>query len=897
MKKSIFTIYLLTVLFLLNNILYSQDWRWLDPLPQGNTLRWVKAFSPTDWLAFGNNGTFLKTTNAGASWIIGTEAGGRSPVTRQGNLIRSAWFFNENTGFVCGANSWLGMTDNGGISWNPVENPISGSYTFTGLYFVNDSIGFMCAYNTYIIKTTDRGSTWTILNNDPPFQYSGRYYCISALDEDHIYAAMPYYISFSFDGGISFFHDSTGIAEPFDIFFADPNTGVVCGSNGDVRITTNSGFNWIYKPAPTASTLYKMHCTVTPPRYSFQEDFGGDYFPPLGWKSVNELGRLSMWFKTMNAYHSAPAGAWIPVEFGDTSGTGGLDWLITPKLNISTGDSLIFWLRPETTGNQPDSLCVRISTTDTALAHFTDRILYLAEGFNYPDTVWTRFALSMNAYAGQKIFVAFKHREVNGDGLFLDDVAITSSTFNSVTIYAAGDTGSIYMTTDLGNNWTTIPCTTPLQYKSNWYSMDFSGSTIVLAGDYGIFNVSSDNGATWIAKNYRVSSSSFYDGWCETGTGKVWIVGAPNSSASDQVVFSSNGGNSFVIQNVNGSRASYKSISMADVNTGYICGNFGAVRKTVNGGLSWDSLTTIIPDSLNLNKIDFIDANTGWVFSNTSNSSGTIWKTQDGGASWIQEKLMDSVSSGIRIYAADMVNDRTGFCINGKREVWGTTNGGDNWAAIYPQISSTTMRDICMLNERTGFICGGLKVFKTTDGWLTSDSVPMPFNDEFYSTKWFDSANGYVSMQKGPVLRTTNGGAEWEFYATSSSNVNRIFAKSIDTAYAFGEFGNILKLEKVLVGITWKNSTPVQYYLGQNYPNPFNPVTQIKFGIAKRSKVSLKVYDITGSLVQTYFDNIELNPGDAAVKFDGRNLASGVYFYTLYIDNNRIDTKKMVLVK
>jgi hypothetical protein len=40
-----------------------------------------------------------------------------------------------------------------------------------------------------------------------------------------------------------------------------------------------------------------------------------------------------------------------------------------------------------------------------------------------------------------------------------------------------------------------------------------------------------------------------------------------------------------------------------------------------------------------------------------------------------------------------------------------------------------------------------------------------------------------------------------------------------------------------------------------------------------------------------------LNAGMYEVEFDGTNLASGVYYYSLVINNNLIQTRKMVLIK
>jgi len=62
----------------------------------------------------------------------------------------------------------------------------------------------------------------------------------------------------------------------------------------------------------------------------------------------------------------------------------------------------------------------------------------------------------------------------------------------------------------------------------------------------------------------------------------------------------------------------------------------------------------------------------------------------------------------------------------------------------------------------------------------------------------------------------------------------------------------------------------------------------------------LKIYNIRGQLVKTLLDE-EKQPGDYSVIWDGKNdngeeVASGVYFYQLVTENNRV-TKKMVLLR
>jgi len=58
--------------------------------------------------------------------------------------------------------------------------------------------------------------------------------------------------------------------------------------------------------------------------------------------------------------------------------------------------------------------------------------------------------------------------------------------------------------------------------------------------------------------------------------------------------------------------------------------------------------------------------------------------------------------------------------------------------------------------------------------------------------------------------------------------------------------------------------------LYQNYPNPFNLETQISFDLPVNSKVSLKIYDITGQLVRTLLDK-DMEAGEHRVIWDGKN--------------------------
>ncbi len=106
---------------------------------------------------------------------------------------------------------------------------------------------------------------------------------------------------------------------------------------------------------------------------------------------------------------------------------------------------------------------------------------------------------------------------------------------------------------------------------------------------------------------------------------------------------------------------------------------------------------------------------------------------------------------------------------------------------------------------------------------------------------------------------------------------------------------NVAKGTYYPLGITGNSEIPDAYLLSQNYPNPFNPSANIKFTMPKEGYVTLKVYNMIGSEVKTLVEGNH-KAGAYDIYFDGSELSSGVYFYTLKTDEFTA-TRKMILIK
>ncbi len=109
-----------------------------------------------------------------------------------------------------------------------------------------------------------------------------------------------------------------------------------------------------------------------------------------------------------------------------------------------------------------------------------------------------------------------------------------------------------------------------------------------------------------------------------------------------------------------------------------------------------------------------------------------------------------------------------------------------------------------------------------------------------------------------------------------------------------GEFQDLGFVDPLPVG-TESNGKIQNFTLHQNYPNPFNPSTNISFVIPVSGPVTIQVYDVKGSLINTLIDKT-VSAGEHTVNFDASNLTSGVYLYRIKTSSGS-QTRKMTLIK
>lgn len=307
---------------------------------------------------------------------------------------------------------------------------------------------------------------------------------------------------------------------------------------------------------------------------------------------------------------------------------------------------------------------------------------------------------------------------------------------------------------------------------------------------------------------------------------------------------------------------------------GRTVGYSGTILNTTNAGTNWISQSS--GTSNNLYSVHFINTTTGWAVG----QFGRILKTTNGGTNWINQ----SSGTSNNLQSLFFINATTGWAVGWSGKILKTTNGGTNWTS---QSSGTTidLYSIHFINSTTGWAAGWSgKILKTTNGGTNWTSQSSGITSDLYSVYFINETTGWVVGWSGKILKTINGGTNWISQSSGTSLDLRSICIIPDSVTGvsdelINEFSDTIIL--------------------RNFPNPFNPITTISYSIPNfgtdLQPVKLVVYNMLGEKVVTLV-NEEKGTGYHSVKFNASNLPSGIYIYTLQV-NDHTASKKMLLLK
>ena len=815
-----------------------------------------------------------KTTDGGATWtdisgniagsskycvyawdanniIVGTSSGDTYKTTNGGTnwtlydigysaTIRAIKFIDANTGFCSGSSGTVRKTVNGGVNWTDASGNIAGSTKYS-LYAIDQDIIMVGETGGDIWRTTNGGTTWT----------------------EH-----------AMSGGTM-----------YNINFLNSNTGFACGSSTTVKKTTNAGANWttFSTSGVPSSTFYDVDFYPMSTSTILNQTFASTTFPPTGW---TETGTTSIWSRQTVSAYGVGTGSARAYFYGVSSGTG---VLTTNTFTATTGEALSFdHAYANYSSPADDSLHIQSSTNGGST--WTTVLLVRCQPFlqTAPNTSGS-FVPTASQWASKSFPLPTGTNKLRfngitdyGNNLFLDNINVGSSP----NVFITGNPFAVYKSPIGAPSWDTLGFLSSTQpVTSTYYSTSLAtGDAFLTVGAYGLINkrnsasnrqtfrpdwtwMTSTTNAVGVIGNTVIIPTSYSTVWISTNNGTSWDTTRTNTAYSGTLYSVSTVGNN-----------------------AWVSGSSGKVNKSTNAGATWSEINDI--GTYTLYNVNFVDANTGWVFG----SSGRCYKTTNGGTNFALQITPGVTSS---IYGSSFVNATTGWFVGSSGRVSKTTNGGTNWVAQTSQFTST-LRNIDMVNANTGWMVGYSRcVRKTTNGGTNWDTVAVPFtNASHYGVDFVDEWNGMVTASYGITYRTRDGGTTWIFERTGGISQYGVKMQSSDSGWACSSSGYIFKYKETLTGHnTYTHEVPVTYELLQNYPNPFNPTTTIQFALPKAGMVSLKIYDVSGRLIRNLVNNEGLNEGTFKYIFDGKGIASGVYFYSLIVNDDLIGTKKMVLIK
>lgn len=207
--------------------------------------------------------------------------------------------------------------------------------------------------------------------------------------------------------------------------------------------------------------------------------------------------------------------------------------------------------------------------------------------------------------------------------------------------------------------------------------------------------------------------------------------------------------------------------------TGWVAGDSGLIMKTADGGVNWTQQTTNTDN--HIVEIFMLEGNHGWALgiqlpgANNPQYGTNILRTSNGGAAW--SKYLFPNEFFLAVFFLDSLR---GWMGGSAGKLVGTTDGGASWfpANVDSTVfSGFTIREIKFLTPQYGYAVGGHidiagVIWRTDDGgqfWTVQGVGPEPILDlHFIDSLNIISVSGDWDFGSGTVT-TSDGGTNWQY--------------------------------------------------------------------------------------------------------------------------------------
>lgn len=869
----------------------------------------------------GGQGKIFRTINGGMNWAEQT-----SPTIQS---LRDVYFVNADIGTAVGDEGTILHTTNGGQNWT-IQIPVV-MFPFLKVHFINSSTGIIAGQGG-ILRTTDGGNNW---GQSIP---TGLYLSVSFGDASAgIAVGSSGIMARSADGGENWVMINNGATtEIRNIFFSTESIATAVGSSGVIWRTTNAGQNWFSQSSGTTSSLNSVYFTGI--NYGTAVGAGGTIVRSTdggnNWVSQSSGGVQALndvFFTDVNTgYAVGASGKIIKTTNGGSNWftqTSGGSFTLNEVFFTDANTGIIAALsgRILRTTNGGDNWVIQINGSQALNAlNFVDAIIGYAVG------------------AQGRIL-----KTTNGGLNWTAQTSGTTRTFQSVSFsdlntgIIVGAAGTVFKTTNGGTNWIQQVSGTANALADVFYTGLNIGTIVGSNGTilreqsapinpgFGSNNQTGDN-LYYFANSVSSGAPSQPDFIWRDTTGSISLYADGSNQASGIFTGDNDNGRWNILGQLAGGSIRFFGSDYTNIHIG-TNGIIGFNEFSVSAvqppsyGLAQSLITeAIFALWMNMN-IDYAGVSGRRISYKVTASEVVItynripvyapWSLTNDPDRYISFQVIIkfnncSPSQNSQIFIS-YNNDETGSLFVNEY----------NAAILRPHLVGVQKNNDAQQFFQYRF---GNSLTLRTEGPLFGSNLTLAMgaNQNVLPVELasFTASvnNRDVNLHWATVNEINNSGfdieraidGQWSKIAfikgngTTSENKNYSFVdKSLNAGkYNYrlkqidfnGNYEYINLSNEIIIGV------PSKFDLSQNYPNPFNPVTKINFDIPVESKVSIKIFDITGREVANLVN--EIRPaGYYTIAFDAVNFASGIYFYNITASSGTSAqftmTKKMMILK
>lgn len=563
---------------LLSNSQQFTPFNWQYPEYGGHSLNNIKFIRNQNFIAVGDAGTILKSSDDGVTWSR------KEPFTEVNfkgiHIIDSATYFIVGSTF--NGDGEIYKTVDAGVTWELVFENIQMS--LKDIHFANDSVGYCVGNTGRIVKTIDYGQTWTDITNNG--NLSGTLNAVWFVNADVGFVCRSNFPASMYkteNGGLTwsqvFGYTSSGC---YSILMLNDTLGYAGGTNSRIFRTTNGGQTWSQQtnfntsePVRSISFASNSSGIVVTNSYIYSTVNGTNWYSP--YYGNNHFGGAI-----------SPNGtAIVGNNFGGI------------KRSIDGGNT--FLEQNPQAGNSTYRRVKFLDAQNGWVAGDGYSALKTSDGgLNWVNT-------NTNNYID-----------------FMNDMAAISA--NKIIMATGNQTGKVITTTNGGNTFTeqTLSATNSLN------AISFPTSSIgYIVGDNGVAFKTINGGTSYTSINTGITNNIKEVFFTSAQIGFV-------VSEVGQIKKTNNGGSSWTDLPISGMGTS-KQIYFTNELNGYTINELGNVFRTTDGGVTFTAAgETCLQVPFDL---QFINDSTGFAVGDNVNAACEISFTTNYGASWQAIKL------------------------------------------------------------------------------------------------------------------------------------------------------------------------------------------------------------------------------------------------------------------